>query len=70
MREHSLWEVRKMFYSMVKEYENDSECARSIGISKSHLSRLLASKARPGKKVLDWMGLRSEVIYVDNYPGK
>ena len=45
---------------------NDASLARRIGISRSHMSRLLDGKAKPGKKVLDYLGLKAVVIYVDN----
>lgn len=40
--------------------------AKKIGISASHLSRIQSGNVRPGPKVLNYMGLKEERIYVDN----
>lgn len=44
--------------------------ARKMGISASHLSRLISGKVRPGPKLLKFLGLHEVRIYVDNSSDK
>lgn len=66
MEEYHLWEVYDELEKRNEEYESDSEFARQIGISRSHMSRLLRREAKPGAKVLKFLGLESLVVYVDD----
>ena len=62
---YDLNELRMALADVVRSFESPAACSRDMGISRSHLSRLLSGKVKPGKKVLDWLGLKSVVIYVD-----
>lgn len=66
MKQYHVSEVREKLWLMSQEFESDADCARAIGISRSHMSRLMGCQVKPGKKVLDWMGMSRVVIYVDN----
>ena len=48
------------------EDETDAELARYLGVSRSHIGRVLRGQVNPGKKILDEIGLKTLVVYVDN----
>jgi transcriptional regulator with XRE-family HTH domain len=48
------------------ETETDAELARYLGVSRSHIGRVLKGEAKPGAKILDEIGLKPLVVYVDN----
>ncbi len=57
--------VRAKLVNDAMMYPSIAAQARCIGISRSHMSRLLDGLVRPGPKVLSYLGLKEQRIYVD-----
>ena len=60
-----LGEVYSLLRDAARDYDSYAEFARVVGVSRSHMTRLLKEEAKPGPKVLEFLELKSIVVYVD-----
>jgi len=55
----------KRLRAIIAERGNQKEAAAWMGISNAYLSDILAGNRKPGKKVLDQLGLEPRTVYVE-----
>lgn len=45
-------------------YRSEAELARAIGVSRSHLNRIMRGEKKPYGRVLHWLGYKPAQVYV------
>jgi transcriptional regulator with XRE-family HTH domain len=61
-------QLLRMLRERVKVYKNQSELARAIGISRSHMSRVVRGDKPIDGRVLAWLGYRAVTVYERKAP--
>lgn len=61
LHEHA---VRVLLRKELERFRSEAEMARAIGISRSHLNRVMRGEKAAAGKVSDWLGLTAKTLYV------
>lgn len=55
--------VRFLLKAEQKRFRSQAEMARAIGISRSHLNKVMHGEKQAAGKVSDWLGLEVRTLY-------